>query len=169
MVHTMQSHDASEMGPTVQSVDVENSVSDSSVGTVAYQDVHAPASTNTQFFQMGSSDTDVSDLPDERVDGDGAGDVAARRGPTEIVLLEGLRAPAAAGGAADVRADGDGGDGWGGEEGRTGDGPRVGPERDGGMPLPISVVTSLVSFLGSGIIIPQALVLFRVDLHGSFF
>ena len=65
---------SSEMGPILPEANDESSMSDSSVGTVAYQDAHAPANTNTQFFQMGSSDGDVSHPLDENVDDDGAGD-----------------------------------------------------------------------------------------------
>ena len=54
VVNTMQSLDASEIGPTVQSVNDESSLSDTSSGSVAYRDDHAPTSADTQYFNMGS-------------------------------------------------------------------------------------------------------------------
>ena len=68
VVNITPSPNSSEMGLIPPEGNDESSMSGSSLGTVLYPDVHASANVNTQFFQTGSSEEDISHTPSEDID-----------------------------------------------------------------------------------------------------
>jgi hypothetical protein len=63
-----------EVGPNLPKDKDKNPMSDTSSGSVAYQDVHAPTNANTQYFDMGNGSDSDSPTPSVVVDDDAESD-----------------------------------------------------------------------------------------------